>query len=190
VNVASGDSARFTITANANYHLDSLIVDGVKVTSASSYTFFTVAANPYDPHNLCDQHVCDHFDSRLEREHQPPWGRRQVNAGDSLKFTLTANANYHIDSLIVDGVSQAVASSYTFHTVTATHTIRAAFRITTFSITAASGSNGSISPSGSVSVTAETARVYLQPERRVPCGQFDRRRGEGHPRQTPTRSSR
>jgi len=97
VNVAAETAHGFTITANANYHLDSLIVDGVKSPSASSYTFLLLRRT-IRPHNLGDQHVCDHFDSGSNGSISP-LGTTAVNAGDSLKFTLTANANYHIDSL-------------------------------------------------------------------------------------------
>ncbi|MGA2625353.1 MAG: T9SS type A sorting domain-containing protein [Bacteroidota bacterium] len=47
---------------------------------------------------------------------------------DSLcTFTFTANSGYHLDSLIVDGVPQPLASSYTFYDVTVDHTIRVTF---------------------------------------------------------------
>jgi len=43
-------------------------------------------------------------------------------------------------------------ASYTFTNVTANHTIVASFTIDTYSITATAGANGSIDPSGSVTV--------------------------------------
>ena len=43
-------------------------------------------------------------------------------------------------------------TSYTFTNVTADHTIAASFAIDTYTITASAGANGSISPSGAMTV--------------------------------------
>src|SRR6185369_4898492 len=52
----------------------------------------------------------------------------------------------------VDGSSVGAVASYTFTVVAANHTIAASFAIDTYTITASAGTNGSISPSGAVSV--------------------------------------
>ncbi len=80
-----------------------------------------------------------------------PSGTVSVNYGLNQTFNFTPSTGYHVDSLIVDGVNQASASSYTFNNVTANHTIRVTFAINQFTITATAGSNGAISPSGTVS---------------------------------------
>ena len=63
-------------------------------------------------------------------------GTSTVNYGGSQTFTITPNTGYSIASLTVDGSAVAVASSYTFSNVQATHTITA-----TFALTPASHSN-------------------------------------------------
>jgi hypothetical protein len=45
VNVSYGGNQVFTFTPNTGYYVDSLIVDGTKQTSASSYTFNSVSSN-------------------------------------------------------------------------------------------------------------------------------------------------
>ena len=45
VSVTEGESATFTITANAGYHVDSLTVDGTAVNVVTEYTFSDVTAN-------------------------------------------------------------------------------------------------------------------------------------------------
>ena len=52
----------------------------------------------------------------------------------------------------MDGVSVGAVTTYTFTNVTANHTIAASFAIDTHTITAIAGANGTISPSGAVSV--------------------------------------
>ena len=54
--------------------------------------------------------------------------------------------------VLVDGVSVGAVTSYTFTNVTANHTIAASFAIDTYTITASAGANGTISPTGAVSV--------------------------------------
>jgi len=50
-----------------------------------------------------------------------------VNSGDSQTFTIAADSGYHIDDVLVDGVSAGTVASYTFNNVTADHTISAVF---------------------------------------------------------------
>ena len=58
-----------------------------------------------------------------------PSGSVSVNSGDSQKFTVTANPEYSLNQVLVDGaaVTLAADSSYTFTNVTANHTITASF---------------------------------------------------------------
>jgi hypothetical protein len=85
--------------------------------------------------------------------------------GMSQTFTITPSANYKVSSVTVDGVSVGAVSSYTFSNVTANHTISATFasnttNTTTYTISASAGANGSISPSGSGSVTKGASQTF------------------------------
>lgn len=79
-----------------------------------------------------------------------PSGPVFVNHGSSRTFTITPNTGYSIADVLVDGVSTGQVSTYTFDNVTADHTIVANFVLKTYTITAAAGPGGSISPSGVV----------------------------------------
>ena len=92
-----------------------------------------------------------------------PAGSVSVSSGSSQTFTITPTPGYSITSVLVDGASVGAVSSYTFSNVTANHTISATFALTTqsgYSITASAGSNGSISPSGAVSVNAGSNQIF------------------------------
>jgi hypothetical protein len=54
-----------------------------------------------------------------------------VASGANQTFTFTPNTGFSVNTVLVDGVSQTVASSYTFTNVTANHTITVAFLPTT-----------------------------------------------------------
>jgi hypothetical protein len=50
-----------------------------------------------------------------------------VNDGANRAFTIKPDANYHVAGVKVDGASVGAPTSYTFHNVTANHTITATF---------------------------------------------------------------
>src|SRR3989442_2802037 len=81
-----------------------------------------------------------------------PSGSVTLNYGASQAFSFTPNTGYHVDSVIVDGVSNPSASKYTFTNDTSNHTIHVTFAINRYTITATAGANGSISPAGNVNV--------------------------------------
>ncbi|NPV88063.1 PQQ-binding-like beta-propeller repeat protein [Coprothermobacteraceae bacterium] len=81
-----------------------------------------------------------------------PAGAVTVPYGGSQTFTITPSAGYHIADVKVDGVSIGATTSYTFTSVTGSHTIEALFAINEYTITAITGTGGSISPAGAVTV--------------------------------------
>ena len=60
-----------------------------------------------------------------------PSGSVTVSHGSSRTFTISAGANYHVQEVLVDGVSVGAVTSYTFTNVTQNHTIQASFAIDT-----------------------------------------------------------
>jgi hypothetical protein len=89
-----------------------------------------------------------------------PTGAVAVNHGANQSFTITPNSCYHVADVLVDGSSVGPVTSYTFTNVTANHTISATFSITSYTITAMAGTNGSISPSGAVTVNCGSGQAF------------------------------
>ncbi|MEM4260895.1 MAG: DUF1566 domain-containing protein [Candidatus Woesearchaeota archaeon] len=58
-----------------------------------------------------------------------PSGAVSVRHGESQSFTITANANYTVDNVVVDGVNAGPVTTYNFSNVTANHTISASFKL-------------------------------------------------------------
>ena len=85
-----------------------------------------------------------------------PSGTSTVSQGASLTYTISAGSNYKVSDVVVDGVSQGSKTSYTFTGVLTNHTIQAVFTPVTWTITAATTGNGTISPSGSIKVNQGT----------------------------------
>jgi hypothetical protein len=157
VNEGSGQS--FTITANTGYHIADVLVDGSSVGAVSSYTFSSVAAN----HTIAASFEITSYmitASAGDGGSISPSGSLSMNEGSGQSFTITANTGYHIADVLVDGSSVGAVSSYIFSSVAANHTIAASFEITSYMITASAGDGGSISPSGSLSVSEGSSQSF------------------------------
>lgn len=95
-----------------------------------------------------------------------PQGEVIVADGGSKSFVISPNVGFAVDRVLVDGAPVTfTGNSYTFSDVMTDHTIAVSFRTAevegdTFTITAGSGSNGSISPNGSVSVKAGQSKTF------------------------------
>ena len=151
VNVTYGNSRSFSISPNAGYHIDSVVVDGVNEGAISSRAFNNVTAN----HTIAAYFSIDVYTITATASAGgsiAPSGAVGVSSGANQSFSISPNAGYHIDSVVVDGVNQGAVASHDFLNVTANHTIAAYFSINVYTITATASAGGSIAPSGSVNV--------------------------------------
>ncbi|MCX6345737.1 MAG: M6 family metalloprotease domain-containing protein, partial [Armatimonadetes bacterium] len=91
-----------------------------------------------------------------------PSGTVSVTHGTNKTFTFTANTGYVADQVTIDGGAPVAAgASYTFTNVQAAHTISITFKpAPTFTITASSDANGTISPTGAVIVTQGNNQTF------------------------------
>ena len=152
-------SIKYTITPNAGFVLDTLFVNGNKVDSISSYTFDTVTINK----TISAKFKVQTFTITATGGAGgviTPIGTSIVKYDSSIKYTITPNVGFVIDTLFVNGNKVDSISSYTFDTVTINKTIFAKFKVQTFTITATAGAGGSINPSGTSSVKYDSSLKY------------------------------
>ncbi len=152
VSVAHGADQTFTLTPNAGYHVADVVVDGTSVGAVSSYTLNNVTAN----HTIAASFALNTYAiaaSASDGGNISPSGNIAVNHGSSLTFTITPSAGYHVASVTVDEVSVGAVTSYTFTNVTGGHTIAAAFTVDSFTMTVSAGANGTIMPSGTLTLS-------------------------------------
>lgn len=135
--VSFGLSQRFVITPDTGYHIDGVLVDGSKVDSTAGYTFTAVSTN----HTIRAVFAINLYPITTEAGPHGtffPSGTVSAPYGSSQRFVPVADSGYHVDSVFADGVSKPDSlSGYTFINVNASHTIRAAFRISPVTITVA-----------------------------------------------------
>ena len=171
--VAKDGNQSYTITASAGY-----VISRVKVVKGTASETIEDAAGKtsyaYTFKNVqTDSQIEASFEksattytitaSAGENGSISPPGSVSVTSGGSQTFTITASNDYEVADVLVDSVSQGAITSYTFTHVTANHTITVTFKqkpATTYTITASAGSNGTISPSGSVSVTSGGSQTF------------------------------
>ncbi len=85
-----------------------------------------------------------------------PSGVTNVSHYANQAYSITANANYRIDSVVTDGTNRGAISSYTFTNVIANHTITAYFSYVcpTITVSPSTLSNGTAGSSYSETITA------------------------------------
>jgi type IX secretion system substrate protein/List-Bact-rpt repeat protein len=162
--VPDGHDMRFAINPQPGYHVDSVQVDGVRVDSLTGYTFSSIHAR----HSLSCWFSINTYTltaSAGTNGSVAPSGSLIVNYGNSQSYIFTPATGYAVDSVIVDGIKQPSASSYSFLNVNASHTLRVTFAVAQFTITATAGPHGSISPSGMVTVVyGDSVLYHIQPD--------------------------
>jgi hypothetical protein len=159
--VSRGMSQTFTITPAANYVLSDILVDNVSVEPVATYTFSNIIGNHSIAANFTPITSTYTISASAGTNGSiSPSGNISVSQGTSLAFTISANTGYNIQDVLVDGASAGAVASYTFSNVTAAHSISAAFAAKTYPIASSAGTNGSISPSGSVSVSQGASQTF------------------------------
>jgi hypothetical protein len=122
--VAYGATPIFTITADASYYIVDVLVDGSSVGAVSTYQFPSVTANHTITASFAGAPVITVIPTPFGTITP---GTGPVDYGSSPTFTITADANYHVADVLVDGLSVGAVTTYTFTNVTTSHWITAAF---------------------------------------------------------------
>jgi len=162
ITVNQGATQTFSMIPNGpSYGVGDVLVDGVSVGAVSSYTFTNVQANHTISVSWVFLPTYTLTASAGTGGTCTPAGVTTLYKGQSQTYTITPSIGYAISQVTVDGANQGAISSYTFSNVQANHTISAAFvAMANRTITASAGANGTISPSGSVSVQYGASQTF------------------------------
>ena len=151
VSVLHGSDQTFLITPAIGHHIDSIIIDGLRVDSLSGYTFHNVTSG----HTITAYFSINQYTitaGSVGNGTITPSGSVLVTHGGSQAFILLPDAHHHVDSILVDGVKVDSISSYTFFNIDTSHIITGYFSIDKFTILSTATYNGWIDPSGNVAV--------------------------------------
>ena len=151
-NVTKYTNQTYTIQPNEGYFIQSVKVDNVDKGKLESYTFERVTTNHTIEVTFAPQELNISASAGTGGSISPN-GTTKVKYGEDKTFTITPNEGYEIKSVIVDGQDKGKITSYTFTDVKGEHAISASFVKKTFNITASAGAGGSVSPSGTSTVS-------------------------------------
>jgi uncharacterized repeat protein (TIGR02543 family) len=127
--VAGGDSQLFTITLDANYAVEDVLVDGTSVGAVIEYTFTSVWADHSISVSFISSVTHTIAASAGAGGSITPSGSVIVAEGADQLFTITPLGGYEVADVLVDDVSVGPVPSYTFTGVTADHTISVSFDV-------------------------------------------------------------
>ena len=147
----------YTITPNTGFVIDTVFVNGLKVDSISSYTFDSVKSNQ----TISVKFKVQTFtitSSAGNGGSITPQGISTFNYGTNIRYIITPNSGYLIDTLYVNGVKVDSVNGYTF-LVNENSTISVFFKLKTYSVEA-DAVNGTISSFGIVRYDSNTLVRY------------------------------
>jgi len=167
VEVYEGTDATFTMKADADYEVADIEVDGVSVGKNTSYTFKDVKKDYAIRVTFAGVVKVYHTITATADDNGSinPSGEIDVEEGKSSPtFTMNADAGYQVSDVKVDGVSVGAKTTYAFANVKADHTIAVTFEEipepVVYTITASTGANGNIVPSGKIEVNEGASKSF------------------------------
>ncbi len=142
-----GDSIRYSFTPNIGYELDSLIINGIKVTNSGSYIFKNLLGN--QTIRVTFKRIQVTINAMVGNNGQiSPIGTSNLTYGNTLRYVITPNTGYMVDSVSVNGIKTDSLAFYTFSNLTTNQIIRVTFKPIEISINSTAGANGNISKMG------------------------------------------
>ncbi len=157
VPVACGGGRTFTITPNEHYHIANVLIDGASVGTPASYTFSSVDT----VHTIQAVFARDTYNLTIipsgtgTGTTTPTAGIHTYDYGTVVNLSASPSTNSTFT-----GWSGDIDMSGNTVTMDGNKSVTATFTLKTFTITASSGENGTIGPSGNTTVTYGSDQVY------------------------------
>jgi len=153
--VECGGSVLLTPACDDCHQLDSVVVNGVDLGSMPAYTIDDIREN---------QHAIAYFSQKTYQiaiaetmEHGTVTvPATTVVCGGNATLTITPDACYSVDSVIVNGVNVGAVQTYDIHNVSENQFVDAYFSVNEFTVDVTSSAHGTVTSIGSNTVTCGT----------------------------------
>ncbi len=149
--VNQGSDQVFTFMPDEGYEVADIMVDGNSSAVADSYTFTGVTKD----HSIEVSFRIKSYEISTSISGNgiiSPAGPLTLEHGSGQSFIFTPDNNYEISDVRVNGNSVGVVDEYVFENVTSDQSLEVIFESITHTIIASAGTNGTIEPSGQISV--------------------------------------
>ena len=165
IGVPAQGTQTFSIVPDPGYEIEDVVIDGFSFGVITSYTFSDVRSNHTIRATFIAAPVTVYTITANAGANGSisPSGAVTVQEGNSQSFSISPDVGFEIADVLVDGFSVGAVNSYTFDNVIANHSINVSFRaiaLPEYTITATAGGNGSISPSGAVTVQEGSSQGF------------------------------
>jgi hypothetical protein len=157
-----GADQAFTITPEIGYHIKDIFIDDVSQGAITSYAFTNVITDHIISAIFAINTFTINASAGLGGEISPS-DSVTVHYEDNQTFTIEPDTGYHIEDVLVDGISKGAISSFTFNNITSDHTIQAIFAINTFTVTASAEPNGAVFPATQTVNYGSSTSVTITP---------------------------
>jgi hypothetical protein len=159
LSINHGQSQTFIITPFTGYHIHDVIVNGISLGAIDAYTFFNVTG-----HQMIQAVFAINFytisASSSTGGNISDEGDLALIHGQSQQYFIEPDEGFHIQDVLVNGISVGAVNTYSFVHVTTSNSIHAVFAINTYSLTATADVGGTISPTGQVVVSHGDAQLF------------------------------
>ncbi len=155
--IVEGEDFTLIITPNPGYVVGTIYADGATTTATSTYTFSSISSDHILEIDFLELHTVQTLVGANGTV--TPSGVVLVPHGSSHTLTVTPNSEYIVGSLVVDSVAIATSTTHTFANVTGDHTMSVSF-VPVHTITVSSGSNGTVSATGTLVVGEGTSHTF------------------------------
>ena len=153
--VVPGSSPTYSIAANTGFHITDVQLGGVSQGPATSLTLASLSAGTSIAASFA---LNPHTVTLTQGAGGVIAGPTAVLQNDTPSYTITANPNFRVADVTVNGVSQGAVTALTLPPITGDVTIAASFVVTNFTVTLNAGLHGSIT--GPTSVLVGTRPSY------------------------------
>ena len=154
-----GSDQTYIISPDSGFEITDVTVDGNSIGSVPEFTFSSLTGS----HTISATFSLHRYKITASAGNGgsiSPEDEITADYGSGKTFTIIPDEGYYISDVKVDNVSIGAADNYTFSGIDSDHTISAVFSPITYTITASSGANGSVTPTGVTAVNYGTDKVY------------------------------
>lgn len=150
----------YSFSPNNGYVISSVIVNGhALATQPNSYTFLPVTAS--QSISVTFTQIAFSFAASANSGGTiSPSGTISVQNTSNFTFYIAPDLTHVISSVFINGVAQKVQSSYSFNNFTKNYTVAVTFAPAQYTITAAAGANGTVTPLGATAVNSGSSQGY------------------------------